>query len=191
MRVPETHVARGPVSVQVKNVCVHVWACSWSMHVYGPDTLRVNHGDMGPGTPVRKAALTNLGNQGPETGSLRQILSGERLEKESRPARLGTWATSDSPLCLSTLCRKKRERGCKQGWGTDTRQYTDHTEDTLVPGAPHAFLYLTLSTALEGVPAPFFRQENSEVKSFARRPTAGSWGFQASFVSLCDCPLSD
>lgn len=129
MRVPGTHVARGPVSVQVKNVCVHVWACSWSMHVYGPDTLRVNHGDMGPGTPVRKAALTNLGNQGPETGSLGQILSRERLEKESRPARLGTWATSDSPLCLSTLCRKKRERGCKQGWGTDTRQYTDHTED--------------------------------------------------------------
>lgn len=53
----------GQSAYKRKRVCAHVWACSWSMCVYGLDPLRVNHGDMGPGTLVRKAALRNLGNQ--------------------------------------------------------------------------------------------------------------------------------
>lgn len=128
---------------------------------------------MGPGTPVRKAALRNLGNQWPETGSLGHILSRERLEKESRPARLGTWATSDSPLCLSTLCRKKRERGCKQGWGPDTQQYTDHAQDTLVPGAP---VFNRLNNPRRSTSPGFSEKETQRLNHLPADPQLGAGG---------------
>lgn len=94
----------------------------------GLDPLRTNHGDTGPITPVGKAALRNLGNQWPEIGNLGQTLSGKRLEEEFEPVRLGMWATSDSPLCLSKLYRKKGDREVVSKGRTQT--HTSHRPPT-------------------------------------------------------------
>lgn len=131
---------------------------------------------MGPGTPVRKAALRNLGNQWPETGSLGQVLSRERLEKESRPARLGTWATSDSPLCLSTLCRKKRERLQARVGPRHTTVHGPPTGHTCARGSTCVPVFNHLNNPRRSTSPGFSDKETQRLNHLPADPQLGAGG---------------
>lgn len=132
-------------------------ACSESMHECGLGPLRANHGDKGLITTVGKAALKSLGNLWPDAQRIPQSCWEPRADfkwrkrrsgRKRRPARLGTWATSDSPLCLSKLYRKDGKRECS--WAREGHRHTTlhhpPTGHTCARGSKHVISFNPLNS---------------------------------------------